>query len=62
MGKMKKGLDKFDLFTPMLAGMFGGTADYGESAKQNEDDVAEAESLQVKPTRRKPIPKSNMLT
>lgn len=62
MGKMMKGLDKYDLGTPLVASLFGGTADYGESAKQNKKDVEEAESLDLTPTRRKPRPKSNMLT
>ncbi len=62
MGSLKKGLDKWDVVTPLLAGMLGGTADYGEGADQAEEDAKEANLLQITPTRRKPRPRSNMLT
>jgi hypothetical protein len=65
MGALKKGLDKFDIVTPMIAKMFGGTADYGEQADEDEDNAEAIASTNVgrmtKP-RVKPRPKSNMLT
>ena len=36
MSGIKQALDKFDLGTPMIAGMLGGTADHGEAAKEDE--------------------------
>lgn len=58
MAGLKKSLDKFDLGTPMLAGLLGGTADYGEAADEQEDQVearekvAEAASYKKRPVRK----------
>ena len=54
MAGLKKGLDKFDLGTPMIASLFGGTADYGEAADEQEEDAKQMEALNRvgRPTRR----------
>lgn len=36
MAKLKKSLDRFDLVGPKLIGAVGGTADYGDSAKDKQ--------------------------
>lgn len=41
MASLKKSLDKFDLGTPMIAGMLGGTADHGEGADAEQDELDE---------------------
>lgn len=45
MSSMKKGLDKWDLGTPMIAGLLGGTADYGEGAELQEEEAKKMEAL-----------------
>jgi hypothetical protein len=65
MGALKKGLDKFDLGTPLVAKAFGGTADYGESAKARKRKtkaISEANMGKVEGKASKGAVKSNMLT
>lgn len=69
MGSIKKRLDKFDLGTPLIADILGGTADYGEGAEEEEKDLKAAQARDVlsttrahQGTKRRSARKSNMLT
>jgi hypothetical protein len=53
MAKLKKSLDKYDLGTPMIAGLLGGTADYGEGADAEQKALNDRAKVQSAANTRK---------
>lgn len=64
MASLKKGLDKFDIVTPMIAGMGGGTADYGESADEQSRHLKEKARVTAagRNVKKRPTVNTSMLT